>query len=102
LYSCAGEHRSKRTTRRDQATVRMPYLQARSVRVLDCRGGAVTAIFWSGEVNVEGARPSSEIECYSLFGLRLRSGPVFRDSLAAWLRWIWVSVTPPISPRLPA
>jgi len=31
-----------------------------------------------------------------------RSGSVFRDSLAAWLRWIWVSVTPPISPRLPA
>jgi len=37
-----------------------------------------------------------------LLGIAERSGSVFRDSLAAWLRWIWVSVTPPISPRLPA
>src|SRR5665213_2585327 len=31
-----------------------------------------------------------------------RGGPGFRDSLAAWLRWILGSITPPVSPRLPA
>ena len=31
-----------------------------------------------------------------------RGGPDFRDRMAAWLRWILGSVTPPISPRLPA
>ena len=32
----------------------------------------------------------------------LRGGPVFRNRMAAWLRWILGWVTPPISPRLPA
>jgi hypothetical protein len=31
-----------------------------------------------------------------------RGGPALRDSSAAWLRWILGSITPPISPRLPA
>ena len=31
-----------------------------------------------------------------------RGGPVLRDSMAAWLRWILGSITPPIFPRLPA
>ena len=36
-------------------------------------------------------------------GLRaLRGGPALRDSSAAWLRWVLGSITPPISPRLPA
>jgi len=29
-----------------------------------------------------------------------RSGPVFRNRMAAWLRWILGWITPPISPRL--
>ena len=29
-----------------------------------------------------------------------RGGPGFRDRMAAWLRWILVSITPPISPAL--
>ncbi len=32
----------------------------------------------------------------------VRGGPALRDSSAAWLRWILGSITPPISPRLPA
>ena len=32
----------------------------------------------------------------------VRGGPVFRNRMAAWLRWILSSITPPISPRLPA
>ena len=32
----------------------------------------------------------------------LRGGPALRDRMAAWLRWILGSITPPISPRLPA
>ena len=32
----------------------------------------------------------------------VRGGPVFRNRMAAWLRWILGSITPPISPRLPA
>ena len=35
------------------------------------------------------------------FELR-RGGPVFRNRMAAWLRWILGSITPPISPGLPA
>jgi len=35
-------------------------------------------------------------------GQELRGGPAFLDRMAAWLRWILGSVTPPISPRLPA
>ena len=31
-----------------------------------------------------------------------RGGPALRDRMAAWLRWILGSITPPISPRLPA
>jgi hypothetical protein len=31
-----------------------------------------------------------------------RGGPVFRNRMAAWLRWILGSITPPISPRLSA
>jgi len=31
-----------------------------------------------------------------------RGGPVFRNRMAAWLRWILGSITPPISPGLPA
>jgi hypothetical protein len=31
-----------------------------------------------------------------------RGGPVFRNRMAAWLRWSLGWVTPPISPRLPA
>ena len=31
-----------------------------------------------------------------------RGGPTWRDRMAAWLRWILGSITPPISPRLPA
>jgi hypothetical protein len=34
--------------------------------------------------------------------LNVRGGPALRDSSAAWLRWILGSITPPISPRLPA
>jgi uncharacterized membrane protein YeaQ/YmgE (transglycosylase-associated protein family) len=30
--------------------------------------------------------------------LQVRGGSVFRDSLAAWLRWILGSITPPVSP----
>ncbi len=30
----------------------------------------------------------------------IRGGPVFRDRMAAWLRWILGLITPPISPRL--
>ena len=30
----------------------------------------------------------------------VRGGPGFRDRMAAWLRWILVSITPPISPAL--
>jgi hypothetical protein len=30
-----------------------------------------------------------------------RAGPALRDRMAAWLRWILCSITPPISPRLP-
>jgi hypothetical protein len=33
---------------------------------------------------------------------KFRGGPALRDSSAAWLRWILGSITPPISPRLPA
>jgi hypothetical protein len=29
-----------------------------------------------------------------------RGGPVFRNRMAAWLRWILGWITPPISPRL--
>ena len=29
-----------------------------------------------------------------------RGGPIFRDRMAAWLRWIPGSITPPISPLL--
>ena len=40
------------------------------------------------------------------YGLKVdlvgRGGPALRDSSAAWLRWILGSITPPISPRLPA
>jgi hypothetical protein len=32
----------------------------------------------------------------------IRGGPALRDSSAAWLMWILGSITPPISPRLPA
>ena len=32
----------------------------------------------------------------------VRGGPAWRDRMAAWLRWILGSITPPISPRLPA
>ena len=32
----------------------------------------------------------------------LRGGPIFRNRMAAWLRWILGSITPPISPGLPA
>jgi hypothetical protein len=31
-----------------------------------------------------------------------RGGPIFRNRMAAWLRWILGSITPPISPGLPA
>jgi hypothetical protein len=31
-----------------------------------------------------------------------RGCPAWRDRMAAWLRWILGSITPPISPRLPA
>ena len=31
-----------------------------------------------------------------------RGGPVFQNSMAAWLRWILGWITPPISPGLPA
>jgi len=31
-----------------------------------------------------------------------RGGPAFLNRMAAWLRWILGSITPPISPRLPA
>jgi molecular chaperone HtpG len=31
---------------------------------------------------------------------RIRGGPVFRDRMAAWLRWILGLITPPISPAL--
>jgi hypothetical protein len=31
-----------------------------------------------------------------------RGGPVFRNRMAAWLRWILGWITPPISPRLSA
>jgi hypothetical protein len=31
-----------------------------------------------------------------------RGGPAWRDRMAAWLRWILGSITPPISPCLPA
>jgi hypothetical protein len=31
-----------------------------------------------------------------------RGGPVFRNRMAAWLRWILGSITPPISRGLPA
>jgi O-methyltransferase len=31
-----------------------------------------------------------------------RGGPIFRNRMAAWLRWILGSVMPPISPGLPA
>jgi len=31
-----------------------------------------------------------------------RGGPVFRNRMAALLRWILGSITPPISPRFPA
>jgi hypothetical protein len=34
--------------------------------------------------------------------VRQRGGPVFRNRMAALLRWILSSITPPISPRLPA
>jgi hypothetical protein len=30
----------------------------------------------------------------------VRGGPVFRDRMAAWLRWILGLITPPISPAL--
>ena len=30
---------------------------------------------------------------------QMRAGPGFQDSLAAWMRWIAISVTPPILPR---
>jgi hypothetical protein len=33
---------------------------------------------------------------------RARGGPVFRNRMAAWLRWILGWITPPISPRLSA
>src|SRR5271156_6710949 len=33
--------------------------------------------------------------------LKDRGGPAWRDRMAAWLRWILCSITPPISPRLP-
>ena len=33
---------------------------------------------------------------------RQRGGPALRERMAAWLRWILGSITPPISPRLPA
>jgi len=33
---------------------------------------------------------------------KLRGGPVFRNRMAAWLRWILGWIMPPISPRLPA
>jgi hypothetical protein len=36
------------------------------------------------------------------FNCNERGGPALRDSSAAWLRWILGSITPPISPRLPA
>jgi tetratricopeptide (TPR) repeat protein len=35
-------------------------------------------------------------------GLDSRGGPAWRDRMAAWLRWILGSITPPISPCLPA
>ena len=31
-----------------------------------------------------------------------RGGPALRDRMAVWLRWILGSITPPISPCLPA
>jgi len=31
-----------------------------------------------------------------------RGGPVFRNRMAAWLRWILGWIMPPISPRSPA
>jgi len=34
--------------------------------------------------------------------LFVRGGPVFRNRMAAWLRWILGWITPPISPGLPA
>ena len=34
--------------------------------------------------------------------VRGRGGPVFRNRMAAWLRWILGSITPPISRGLPA
>ena len=37
-----------------------------------------------------------------MLGPEMRGGPIFRDRMAAWLRWILGSITPPISPRLPA
>ena len=33
-------------------------------------------------------------------GVQIRGGPVFRNRMAAWLRWILGWITPPISPRL--
>ena len=55
------------------------------------------------QVNVESgtwtlATQSRDLICAS----RSRGGPALRDRMAAWLRWILGSITPPISPRLPA
>jgi hypothetical protein len=35
-------------------------------------------------------------------GTDIRGGPVFRNRIAAWLRWILGWIMPPISPRSPA
>lgn len=43
-----------------------------------------------------------DMDCIATYTGSRRGGPALRDSSAAWLRWVLGSITPPISPRLPA
>lgn len=46
-------------------------------------------------------RIDNEVQMRILNFVSDRGGPALRDRMAAWLRWILGSITPPISPRLP-
>jgi predicted P-loop ATPase len=47
-------------------------------------------------------QPGCQVDHVLVLEGKQRGGPIFRDRMAAWLRWILGSITPPISPRLPA
>src|SRR5664279_3004910 len=58
--------------------------------------------YYSGATGIPGRFSEGLLLRRLQAGQQNRGGPAFLDRMAAWLRWILGSVTPSISPRLPA